>query len=127
MDLRRAWRSKPRLSALGRSCGGSAHSLVSTMLIRMVPHLRARCSRRLTRYSPVHEKRVAEAIVGTPLDRPVSDEPLLEVLAAQAALGLQRLGWRLVLAESCTGGWVAKTMTDIAGSSAWFERGFVTY
>ena len=30
-------------------------------------------------------------------------------------------------AESCTGGWVAKTLTDIAGSSAWFERGFVTY
>ncbi|MCZ6412924.1 nicotinamide-nucleotide amidase, partial [Cronobacter sakazakii] len=30
-------------------------------------------------------------------------------------------------AESCTGGWVAKMITDIAGSSAWFERGFVTY
>jgi nicotinamide-nucleotide amidase len=30
-------------------------------------------------------------------------------------------------AESCTGGWVAKAITDIAGSSAWFERGFVTY
>jgi len=33
----------------------------------------------------------------------------------------------LVTAESCTGGWVAKTITDIAGSSAIFERGFVTY
>jgi len=30
-------------------------------------------------------------------------------------------------AESCTGGWIAKALTDIAGSSAWFERGFVTY
>ncbi len=30
-------------------------------------------------------------------------------------------------AESCTGGWVAKVLTDIAGSSAWVERGFVTY
>jgi nicotinamide-nucleotide amidase len=30
-------------------------------------------------------------------------------------------------AESCTGGWIAKVLTDIAGSSAWFERGFVTY
>ena len=29
--------------------------------------------------------------------------------------------------RSCTGGWVAKVITDIAGSSAWFERGFVTY
>jgi nicotinamide-nucleotide amidase len=33
----------------------------------------------------------------------------------------------LATAESCTGGWVAKCLTDIAGSSAWFERGFVTY
>jgi len=30
-------------------------------------------------------------------------------------------------AESCTGGWIAKVFTDIGGSSAWFERGFVTY
>ncbi|WP_254558577.1 nicotinamide-nucleotide amidohydrolase family protein, partial [Salmonella enterica] len=30
-------------------------------------------------------------------------------------------------AESCTGGWLAKAITDLAGSSAWFERGFVTY
>lgn len=30
-------------------------------------------------------------------------------------------------AESCTGGWIAKVLTDIAGSSAWFQRGFVTY
>jgi nicotinamide-nucleotide amidase len=33
----------------------------------------------------------------------------------------------LATAESCTGGWVAKCVTDIAGSSAWFDRGFVTY
>ncbi len=30
-------------------------------------------------------------------------------------------------AESCTGGWIAKVLTDIAGSSVWFQRGFVTY
>ena len=30
-------------------------------------------------------------------------------------------------AESCTGGWVAQAVTSVAGSSAWFERGFVTY
>jgi len=30
-------------------------------------------------------------------------------------------------AESCTGGWIAKTLTDIAGSSQWFSEGFVTY
>ena len=33
----------------------------------------------------------------------------------------------IAVAESCTGGWLAKCLTDIAGSSAWFERGFVTY
>jgi len=35
--------------------------------------------------------------------------------------------WLLCVAESCTGGWLAKTCTDIAGSSSWFDRGFVTY
>lgn len=34
---------------------------------------------------------------------------------------------KLTTAESCTGGWVAKLCTDLAGSSAWFDRGFVTY
>ena len=34
---------------------------------------------------------------------------------------------QLVTAESCTGGWVAQAVTAIAGSSDWFERGFVTY
>ncbi|KNC07992.1 hypothetical protein AC790_18210 [Pantoea sp. RIT-PI-b] len=33
----------------------------------------------------------------------------------------------ITAAESCTGGWIAKVFTDISGSSAWFERGFVTY
>ncbi len=33
----------------------------------------------------------------------------------------------LATAESCTGGWVAKVCTDLAGSSAWFDRGFVSY
>ena len=33
----------------------------------------------------------------------------------------------LACAESCTGGWIAKVLTDRAGSSDWFERGFVTY
>ncbi len=36
-------------------------------------------------------------------------------------------GWMLATAESCTGGLIAATCTDLAGSSAWFERGFVTY
>lgn len=40
---------------------------------------------------------------------------------------LTQRGEQLATAESCTGGWVAKACTDLAGSSAWFERGFVTY
>ena len=36
-------------------------------------------------------------------------------------------GHKLVTAESCTGGWVTKVITDIAGSSEWFDCGFVTY
>lgn len=40
---------------------------------------------------------------------------------------LQKKGWKLATAESCTGGLIAAACTDLAGSSAWFERGFVTY
>jgi nicotinamide-nucleotide amidase len=40
---------------------------------------------------------------------------------------LKRAKALLVTAESCTGGWVAQAVTSVAGSSAWFERGFVTY
>ncbi len=51
----------------------------------------------------------------------------LEVLSQQCGLLLQQHHWLLSTAESCTGGWVAQTITAIAGSSAWFDRGFVTY
>jgi nicotinamide-nucleotide amidase len=40
---------------------------------------------------------------------------------------LQERGWMLTIAESCTGGGVAQAVTRIAGSSEWFDRGFVTY
>jgi nicotinamide-nucleotide amidase len=40
---------------------------------------------------------------------------------------LRARGWRLATAESCTGGLIAATCTALAGSSDWFERGFVTY
>jgi len=36
-------------------------------------------------------------------------------------------GWKIALAESCTGGLVCATLTDLAGSSDWFERGYITY
>ncbi|MFN9774766.1 MAG: CinA family protein [Burkholderiales bacterium] len=52
-----------------------------------------------------------------------------EVLASGAALGARLLdaGLAVATAESCTGGLVARALTETAGSSAWFERGFVTY
>ena len=51
----------------------------------------------------------------------------LETLARAVSQELKRQGLMLVTAESCTGGWVAQMMTSVAGSSEWFERGFVAY
>ena len=45
----------------------------------------------------------------------------------QLADALRARGWRLATAESCTGGLIAAACTAVAGSSDWFERGFVTY
>ena len=56
----------------------------------------------------------------------ISDVGLTE-LARQTGEQLLHAGLMLATAESCTGGWVAKLVTDIEGSSHWFERGFVTY
>jgi len=51
----------------------------------------------------------------------------LSFLARKAGRALMNKGRSLVTAESCTGGWVAQAVTSIAGSSDWFERGYVTY
>lgn len=51
----------------------------------------------------------------------------LEKLAECLGNILLARGASVAVAESCTGGWVAQTLTAIAGSSAWFDRGFVTY
>ena len=48
-------------------------------------------------------------------------------LCEQLARALQQRGWMMATAESCTGGMIAARCTDLAGSSLWFERGFVTY
>jgi nicotinamide-nucleotide amidase len=48
-------------------------------------------------------------------------------LVEEVSARLLARGWKMVSAESCTGGWIAKCCTDRAGSSAWFERGYVTY
>lgn len=63
----------------------------------------------------------------------VSAEPLQNgELSAQYWCGLAadlmlKNGWMLTTAESCSGGLIAACCTDLAGSSQWFERGFVTY
>jgi nicotinamide-nucleotide amidase len=57
----------------------------------------------------------------------IPDDLELEDVTMRVAEVMLTHGHRLATAESCTGGWVAKLCTDLAGSSAWFERGFVTY
>jgi nicotinamide-nucleotide amidase len=51
----------------------------------------------------------------------------LEALGLELGRALHLRGWRLAAAESCTGGWIGKALTDVAGSSQWFEGGLVTY
>ena len=53
--------------------------------------------------------------------------PQLEEIIAEVAAALLGSGRRLVTAESCTGGWIAKACTDLAGSSRWFRGGAVVY
>lgn len=56
----------------------------------------------------------------------IMDEQLhrLAKMISEVALKAQVM---IATAESCTGGWITETLTSVAGSSKWFERGFVTY
>jgi nicotinamide-nucleotide amidase len=56
-----------------------------------------------------------------------ADEQHILELTQRCAERLRSLGLHLVVAESCTGGWLAKVLTDLPGSSDWFDRGYVTY
>lgn len=51
----------------------------------------------------------------------------MNALAEKLGARLKARKQKLVTAESCTGGWAAQAVTAVAGSSNWFERGFVTY
>ena len=55
------------------------------------------------------------------------DEQGLEAVLTQISESLLARGWMLATAESCTGGLIAGACTALAGSSQWFERGFVSY
>jgi len=57
----------------------------------------------------------------TPTDRK------LEGLSQKLGNALLGIGAKVVCAESCTGGWISKVLTDVPGSSSWFGWGFVTY
>ncbi|HTE14268.1 MAG TPA: nicotinamide-nucleotide amidase [Burkholderiales bacterium] len=54
-------------------------------------------------------------------------DPQLYELAERVGKALKAKGMMMASAESCTGGWIAQAMTAVPGSSAWFERAFVTY
>ena len=53
-------------------------------------------------------------------------DDLVELARQVGQIALER-GWHLATVESCTGGWVAKTITSVPGSSLWFECALVTY
>lgn len=59
--------------------------------------------------------------------RPIPEDLELAELATSVAEKLLARGLVMATAESCTGGWIAKCCTDLAGSSVWFERGYVSY
>jgi len=58
---------------------------------------------------------------------PAPGDPALTRLAWRVARRLRGEGARIATAESCTGGWLAKCLTDLPGSSDYFDRGWVTY
>src|SRR5688572_31318940 len=57
----------------------------------------------------------------------MSSDSELQLLATKVGAGLMDAEQRLVTAESCTGGWIAKVLTDVPGSSNWFLGGIVAY
>jgi len=58
--------------------------------------------------------------------RILSDDELFQ-LSSHLGKRMLAKNARVALAESCTGGWLAKCLTDVAGSSGWFEKGWVVY
>ena len=65
--------------------------------------------------------------MAAPVLSAAESDPALQALLERLAAGLRARGSMLASAESCTGGLIAAACTSLAGSSDWFERGFVTY
>jgi len=57
----------------------------------------------------------------------MATDVVLQELATSLSQRMLTTGWRLATAESCTGGWIAKILTDLPGSSRWFDSGFICY
>jgi nicotinamide-nucleotide amidase len=57
----------------------------------------------------------------------IPDDPALRGLAIELGAALRAHHQSLVTAESCTGGWIAKTVTDVPGCSDWFDCGMAAY
>jgi nicotinamide-nucleotide amidase len=70
---------------------------------------------------------IAAAQYGDPMAPSIPSDAQLQDLAARVADAVRQRRLMLVTAESCTGGWIAKALTDLPGSSAWFHAGVVTY
>src|SRR5690606_33749099 len=81
--------------------------------------------------APAHGRRTRLAVKQTGIPPGPSMLPPTDIelnsLAITVGQRLQQAGLLLVSAESCSGGWIAKCMTDIAGSSAFFDCGMVVY
>jgi len=58
--------------------------------------------------------------------QPITDQELYR-LAEEVGRRALAASWRIVTAESCTAGWIAKALTDVPGSSQWVDSGYVTY
>lgn len=61
------------------------------------------------------------------MELPADNPPEWLIHLGEIAERLSDRGWRLVTAESCTGGWIAKCCSDLPGSSRWYEGGVVSY
>jgi nicotinamide-nucleotide amidase len=72
-------------------------------------------------------RRSGDEVTAPTFEVAVPSDASLRAQAEAVAECLLARGMTVVSAESCTGGWVAKTLTDIAGSSSWFECGVVAY
>ena len=57
----------------------------------------------------------------------MANEQKAQELVKQLGAQLAARGEMMATAESCTGGWVSMLVTNVSGSSSWFDRGFVTY